>query len=144
MAQYYLGECYECGKGVNKDVDKAIGYYNLAAKQKLAIAQHKLSCLYYEGLGVEEYLEKALNYSEEAAGQGLVEAKSFFGVLLHNYDYGDIKLKNHVKAHDLKIVVANYQSGAARGERNAQFNLANCYKTGIEVEQDMKLAARFY
>ncbi len=62
-AQYRLGELYYFAKGgLNRDLDKAIKLFNMAAKQKDADAQMNLAMLCGTGEGVPLDKEKALSW----------------------------------------------------------------------------------
>ena len=45
MSQFNLAACYEEGQGIEKDIDKAIFWYNEAAKQASRNATKKLEIL---------------------------------------------------------------------------------------------------
>ncbi len=53
-----------------KNIYKAVEWYNKAANQKLEEALYRLSTLYRRGYGVEKNIEKALSLHIEAAEQG--------------------------------------------------------------------------
>ena len=74
-AQRYLGECYEYGRGMKTDRDKAIGWYRKSAEQGNAEAQYNLGGCYYYGLGVEKDFNEAIRWYRKAAAQGLFEAE---------------------------------------------------------------------
>ena len=62
-AQYRLGELYYFAKGgLNRDLDKAIELFNIAAKQKDADAQMNLAMLCGTGEGLPLDKEKALSW----------------------------------------------------------------------------------
>ena len=49
-SQFSMGQRYEAGKGgVERDLDKAVGWYRKAAEQGHALAQHGLGFMYLEG-----------------------------------------------------------------------------------------------
>ena len=51
-AQWFLGYCYEKGKGVAKDYTEAVKWYRKSAEQGYAEAQFDLGLCYAQGLGV--------------------------------------------------------------------------------------------
>ena len=67
MAQFNLGYIYYCGLFVLRNIDKAIYYLSLAAKQYHSDAQFYLGSIYYEGLYVTHDIEKAIHYFKEAS-----------------------------------------------------------------------------
>jgi TPR repeat protein len=44
-SMYYLGDCYLKGKGVEIDVEKAMSYYEMAAKEEFAISKQRMKDL---------------------------------------------------------------------------------------------------
>jgi TPR repeat protein len=55
-----LGVAYQCGKGVEVDLKKAVEYYKYAAEQGKPEYQCQLGILYEEGKIVEKDLLEAL------------------------------------------------------------------------------------
>ena len=51
-AQYFLGNMYYRGVGVEQDDNQAVKWYKLAAEQCLTQAQNNLGTMYMRGLGV--------------------------------------------------------------------------------------------
>lgn len=47
-AQYYLGQCYAVGKGIEQSWKQAIHYYTLVANQNNVMAQFNLAVCYEE------------------------------------------------------------------------------------------------
>lgn len=92
LAQYYLGVLYQNGKGVKKDIDKAIDYFYAAAGneepralnalENFADTDNNLKAvkflvdMYYEGKGVEKDLEKVAEYDLKAARTSATERKA--------------------------------------------------------------------
>jgi TPR repeat protein len=83
QAAVALGQLYyQGGRGVEKDLQKAMHFFSLAAKEEQnPIAYAFLGMLYYEeNLEVEQDYEKALNYFEKSAKEVHVD---FVAVLLY-------------------------------------------------------------
>lgn len=53
VAQFYLGQCYEYGIGMDKDVTNAFKMYRRAAERGFAPAMIELSRCYKDGIGVD-------------------------------------------------------------------------------------------
>src|SRR5690242_7922357 len=53
-AQFYLGDCYENGHGVDRDVTNAANWYKKASEQGNPDAQCRLGECYEKGSGVEQ------------------------------------------------------------------------------------------
>jgi len=75
-AQFYLGNRYETGDGVPRELDRATRYYRLCAAQGVATCQYRLGRLLYEAPDrrEREYLQ-AVALFQLAAEQGVTEAK---------------------------------------------------------------------
>lgn len=67
-AQYYVGQIYEKGLGLDPDYATAARWYNKAADQGYSAAQISLGFLYEMGLGVEQDSTQALNWYRQASG----------------------------------------------------------------------------
>ena len=59
-SQYILGRAFHLGKGIKKDIEKALFWYRKAAEQGYVNAQHDLGLSYFYGQGVAKNLEKAV------------------------------------------------------------------------------------
>jgi len=75
-AQFYVASAYEEGRGVKKDINKAIGWYSKAAKNNHNGAQYKLGEFYEKGLGLKKDITKAGNWYKKAAANGSRLAKA--------------------------------------------------------------------
>src|SRR3989344_4783035 len=72
-AQYNLGVMYYDGKGVPKDVAKAMEWLQKAAAQGNASAQFGLAAMYDMGAGVPKDATKAAEWVQKAAVEGHAE-----------------------------------------------------------------------
>ena len=77
-AQAILGDIYREGKGVEKSMEKALYYYNLAAEQAHSRAQGWLGYIYLEDNGVLVDYKKALQYYKLSAEGGHLQ--SYFSI----------------------------------------------------------------
>ena len=134
-AQYNLGICYYCGKGVDRDEKKAVKWYTEAAEQGYARAQCSLGYCYEYGKGVEQDLEKAVEWYTKAATHGNVTAQTKLGSC---YYFGIGVQKDKEKA------VEWYTKAAEQGYARAQHILGSCYDCGGGVEQDLEKAVEWY
>ena len=73
-AQVQLGDAYDTGAGVKKDVAEAIKWYRKAAEQGNADAQFGLGASYYAGAGVLKDETEALAWFMLSAAAGNNEA----------------------------------------------------------------------
>lgn len=83
-AQYYLGKMYEKADFVDKDINKAIFYYEEAAKKNHADAAFALAMIYHRGKGVEKDDEIAKDYIDLAIINGNLEAKNMLNLFEEN------------------------------------------------------------
>ncbi|KAH8095471.1 formin-like 2 domain-containing protein [Aureococcus anophagefferens] len=77
-AAYNLGVCYETGRGVAQDAERAAALYDQAAR-RAAGAQRNLGCCYEDGSGVEADLQRARRNWALAAAQGHEAAREALG-----------------------------------------------------------------
>jgi TPR repeat protein len=77
QAQLALGSAYEEGRGVTRDLEQALRWYQLAAEQGLAEAQYQLAYLLAEA---EISPVAAAEWMAKAAAQGMVDAQFLMGV----------------------------------------------------------------
>ena len=73
MAQNNLGVLYENSKGREKDLKKAIYWYNVVAENGNEIAQYNLGCCYSSGEGVEKDENKAFEYFKKLSEEDEVD-----------------------------------------------------------------------
>ncbi|CAB4481157.1 unnamed protein product [Rhizophagus irregularis] len=63
IAQYNLGYCYQYGKRVAKDYNKAFIWYSKSANNDYALGQNNLGECYEKGIGTDKDYEKAFECS---------------------------------------------------------------------------------
>lgn len=63
VAQFYLGQCYEHGIGMEKNLENAFKMYRRAAERGFAPAMKELSRCYINGVGVDRNSNKADEWS---------------------------------------------------------------------------------
>ena len=136
LAQFNLGLCYENGKGVEKDLARAVECYKNAAAQGQAGAMYNLALLYMEGDGgLSKDPEKSIELLKGAAENGLCKAQSYLGLY-----YAD-ESSSHC---DYEKAVPYLKMAAAKKDASAEYNLGICYERGLGIERDMPKAARLY
>ena len=111
IAQNYLGEMYDKGEGVARDLSKASEWYRKSADQGNSIAQSHLGIMCINDKGMVENLSSALDWLRKAADQGDADAQFYLGWM---YDNG-IGI-----AWDRTEAVAWYRKAAAQGNSNAR------------------------
>ncbi|GBC22041.2 kinase-like domain-containing protein [Rhizophagus irregularis DAOM 181602=DAOM 197198] len=171
LAQRYVGECYEFGRGITKNEDVAYEYYKTLARKGYAMGQFKLGCFFEYGLVVRKNLEIAAYWYEKAAYHGNLVASKALGYL---YMVGNGVDENHQKAFELFkksaegedldgiVLLGNcysdgigisidkpkaaalYQKAACLGHKVAQYNLSIIYDEGVGIEKDLDRAIYWY
>lgn len=76
--RYLMGELFEEGDVVNRDMDEAMYLYRLSAEQGFAKAQHRLGYKYFMGKDCELNLSEGVQFMRLAAEQG--NTMSLFGL----------------------------------------------------------------
>ena len=71
MASYNLAQIYREGTEVDKDFDKSLKYYQLAAEQGYAQAQYNLAVIYLKGINIAQDKKEASKFMLSAAKQVL-------------------------------------------------------------------------
>ena len=134
-AECWLGMLHFEGKGVERNFEKAVAYFEKAVMQGNAGAQFNLGVCYEEGKGVIKDEKKAFEWYEKAAIQGNAGAQYALGLC---YDDGKGVEKDYKKAFEW------YEKAAMQGDAMAQFVLGGCYAFGLGVEKDHKKAMEWY
>lgn len=80
-AQFYLGEMYESGVGVERDPQASIAWYEKAAAQAHRRAQTRIASIYHRGFGTRPDAAKAFHWYLKAANNGSVLAQYEVGRL---------------------------------------------------------------
>lgn len=98
-AQYSLGLIYENGLGIEKNMDKAIECYRIAAENGNANAQYHLGLCYENGNGIDKDIDLALDWYQKASAQGLEIAKIRFDTVFDNRE--ELKDESHVVLQEI-------------------------------------------
>lgn len=115
-AQYYVGECYYNGWGVQKNKLEAIKWYEKAADNGNFEAIAYLGECYLYGDGVPKDWDKGIEYTTKAANAGIAFSQFFLGEI---YYYG-------LGVNTNKIVARQwYEKAAKQGHTKAIETLRN-------------------
>ena len=118
-AFYWLGRAHSEGCGVEKNVSKAIEWYQKGAETGDPVTQYELADLYYK-IGTKEKdnakLKRAFEWATKASEQGQIEAVDLLGLL---YEFGRGVPKDHKKAMSL------FKQAADLGNWLAEYHLKN-------------------
>ncbi len=135
-AQHHLGKMYLRGKGVGRDIEKAIKWLTLAAENGHKYAQYDLGEMYCDGDGVAQDDEQAVKWLTLAAEQGYPKAQYNLGWM---YCYRD------GVAQDYKQAVKWYTLAAEQGRIGAHYELAFIFYYGKKgVPQDYEEAYKWF
>lgn len=132
-AKYLMseGQKYYWGRGVGKDLKKALSLYLEAARLGNQDAQYIAGGMYYRGMGTPKDNSKAFQLLFGAAEKGKSTPES--QKLL-----GDFFLQGEFIPQNFTKAVKWYKEAARNGDSDAQVELAFLYYTGQGVNQDFK------
>jgi localization factor PodJL len=134
-AEYEVGVRYAEGRGVAANSTEAARWFELAARQGLAMAQFRLAGLYEKGVGVKKDTETARRLYKAAAEQGNAQAMHNLAVL---YAEGAA-----VKP-DYRTAAQWFRLAADHGAADSQYNLAILYARGIGVDQNLSKSYKWF
>lgn len=170
-AQMALGDLYEQGAGVTKNLKVAADWREKAAKRGNVQAQLKLGQMYLNGSGINKNLSKAEYWLKRAAIEGNTEAQFELGKLYRTpgWPSRDSKLSNNWLAksaaqgyqdavefmyfiehmglelkEDFSQHAPHLQKLATDGDAEAQYQLAMRYEHGIGRDQNYALAMYWF
>ncbi len=128
-ALFYLGQMYELGQGVEKDVVKATEYYQKAdalGDERATVALAKM--VFYDDT-IENNKELGLEYLKKSAYNGNSDAL---------YELGEIYREGKGIDADYSYAFGYYLMAAMKGEKRAQHKLAFAYIQGRGTPQDFE------
>ncbi|XP_051505329.1 death ligand signal enhancer [Myxocyprinus asiaticus] len=135
-AQFNVGVCFEKGRGVKRDHNKALQYYRRAAVAGHSQAQYRCAKLLLNSRGQQSSqtnTEEALSFLYAAADAGLTEAQVYLGVML-----------SEGSEVDERKCVHYFRKAAESGDSTALLFLAQCHERGFGVSQCIRTAVQLY
>ena len=81
VSQYNTGVNYSIGRGITKDLEKAIYWYQRASEQGHSKAPFNIAIFYSDGINIEANPKLALDYFLIAEERGNLSAKKFLDKL---------------------------------------------------------------
>lgn len=121
-AQFDVGQMYQYGVGVEKNVQEAIKYYQLSAAQQDLPSEYNLGLLYLLGTDITPDYKLAVEWLNDAAFKGNAYAQY---VLASIYEHGYRNADNQeVITADPEQAMAMYNLAAANNYGLAQYRLA--------------------
>lgn len=134
-AQFNTGVCYEKGRGVTQDMEKAMHYYRQAAANGHAQAKYRYAKLLLtsrEQLS-EDDLKIVTNLLEEASAAGLTKAQVCLA-----------SVYSRKPEKDGNRSVQYLKMAAESGDSTALLFLGQCYEKGLGVPQNLSRAVEYY
>ncbi|XP_077434694.1 death ligand signal enhancer isoform X2 [Vanacampus margaritifer] len=134
-ALFNTAVCYEKGRGVGKDKDKASHYYRRAAVAGHKQAQYRCAKLLLTSSGFEseEKLNIAISLLEKAAAAGLTKAQLCLASV-----YSQEPMRDGNKS------VHYLQMAAQSSDNTALLLLGQCYESGFGVQKSIRTAIELY
>nr|XP_040028467.1 death ligand signal enhancer isoform X1 [Gasterosteus aculeatus aculeatus] len=134
-AQFNTGVCYEKGRGVVQDRDKALYYYWQAAVGGHHQAQYRYAKLLLTSKAHQskEELNTAIHLLEQAAAAGLSEAQVCLASVYTRQSVRDGSRSVHY-----------LEMAAESGDDTALLFLGQCFESGFGVQQNLRTAVEYY
>lgn len=123
-----IANCYQQGKGVERNIEKAVAFLSQAAEAGIAEAQHNLGYCYHKAVVVEQSYAMAAEWYGKAVEQGYQPA---YGPLAQIYYYGKGGLSDIPRAVEIFTEAADEFDDA-----EAMYYLSTIYQMGRGVEKD--------
>lgn len=121
---------------ITVDVEKAVGFYKLAADYGNAIAQLKLAICYAGSIGVSENDIEALKYFKLAADQGCAAAQCNLGLYYAEGGFRIYETQRTIFLRDKKKAFKYFKLAADQANSIAQVYLAKYYLEGKGIEKN--------
>lgn len=134
-SSYILGEYYENGICVSKDLRKAFAFYNSGALKDDVQCQKKVANFYYDGIGVDRNYSEAYKWYLNAYNNGDESVIYDIGWCLYNGQGTPRKYDEAFKW---------FKKGSELGNENSAFQLAVCYYSGNGTKIDYKKAFEIF
>jgi len=135
--QAMLGNFYETGSGIKKDINEALKWYEKSANAGNALGEASLGALYYDGKGVSKDSAKAFQLFEKSAIKN--DIRGMTGLAMCYYK-GDGIEKDYDKAYEIlkRIVQINEK------QESALKIIGLCYYYGHGVEKNEEIAKDYF
>jgi len=135
-SNYYLGNMYYLGEGVEKDYNKALELFKIASNKGIMEATNNLGLMYVNGHGVKKDYKKAFELFNIAADNS--ELCLSYSNIGYAYSLGLGINKDYTKAIEYYTIACKnkcYDSCLAVGEY---------YERGISVDKNYTAAKKYY
>ncbi|EXX63649.1 uncharacterized protein OCT59_007104 [Rhizophagus irregularis] len=135
LAQFYVGLCYETGRGTIKNEKLAFKCYEKIANLGYASGLIKTGYFYSYGIGITINKQKAFELYQQAANLGNSNAQYNLALMYQN---GKGVNKDYNKAFEL------FKQSAEGGNSDGIMMLGYCYNDGIGTNVNKKKAFKSY
>lgn len=132
-AQYLVGRNYLKGKSVEKNVQEAIKWFEMAAKQNHIRAQYQLGKIYLYGEGVKSNLNYAYYFLNKAAEKNHLDSQ---------YELGNYYLQGTPDKRQYAKAIKWFRHAAARDHVRSLYNLGKMTYEGLGTDSDPAEALR--
>lgn len=130
-AHYNLGVMYDNAIGTERNIDKAIHHFTIAADQGCSDAQNMLGTIYC----LKQDFKNSLHYIQLAANQ-----YDKIGL----YNLGRLYYDGEIVEKNINMALAYNQASANQGCDEAQHFFGYLYYEGKDIPQDMKTSFHWY
>ena len=127
----FFGKIYSSGERIEKDLERASFYFNIAAEMNNVEAQYRLALFYFHGFHFEVDKGRAMEYFCSAAKEGHSPSQYYLGLC---YLHGIVVDK------DLPTAFHFFEFAAASNFPPALFQMALCYQYSLGVPADLRKA----
>ena len=136
-AAFFLGTCYDLGRGVARDVPAA-ARWDPAARRILGheVAMYNLALCYRDGEGVRRSARLAARWSARSSDLSRADAIRDLGVACHE--------GRGVRKDDVMAVCALQACAARQSDVKAMYNLGLCYAHGHGVTRSARQADQWF
>lgn len=130
-----LGRLYRDGKGVEKDIEKALQLLRKSVDRGCIGAIEDLAWMYRYGQGVEKDGDEAVKWYKQAVEKGEHDC------LL---SLGDLYLEGQIVKKDVDMAIHFYKQAVEKGKDKAMVRLGEIYEYGLVVQRDRHKAIYWY
>jgi TPR repeat protein len=134
-AQLQLGDMYDAGDLVTKNLQKAFAWYTRAAMQGDSVGEYKVGMMTLRGRGTKRDANLAASWLKKSAEQGNARAQT---------NYGSLHLTGSGVEVDYTEAVRWFQKAAEQNYGDAQFLMGVACEYGEGIEQNMDQAIAWY
>jgi TPR repeat protein len=135
-AMNILGNWYNAGEGVDKDIKRAIEYYEKSAERGNAGAQAALGRRLFFGAGVEKDYSRSFYWLEKAAKSG--RSPLAYRMLGLCFFYGCGAPQDYEKAGRL------FEKGVEESEYDGLFEMGRIYAEGLGTPRNIELGVEYF